>query len=209
MGRPNSSMQDVQSVRKFLRGTIFRSRRDMRNDRSRVAVGDYICETCFREGRHPQDYFVKTFKHCILDEIVTPQRSRELCKCSTVSRFDQNGSHVALYPIDPLAKHRKATQGYSKCRLSLLPQLVIEERYRALIESLESRKRTNNGPLKNLPQTQKAVNGPIFKLGAALDEALDADVALPLKRYANRFPFGNTHISLMVGPLIIENGAEQ
>ena len=40
------------------------------------------------------------------------------------------------------------------------------------------------------------------------DEA-DEDVPFFMRKFANRFPFGNVHMALRVGPLIIENGVEQ
>ena len=37
----------------------------------------------------------------------------------------------------------------------------------------------------------------------------DEDVPFFMSKFANRFPVGNVHMALRVGPLIIENGVEQ
>jgi hypothetical protein len=45
---------------------------------------------------------------------------------------------------------------------------------------------------------------------AALEEVeADKDVPFFLRKFANNYPFGNIHMALRVGPLVIENGVEQ
>jgi hypothetical protein len=87
-----------------------------------------------------------------------------------------------------------------------LPGLVAEAKHRELARSLESRKGKEKGPLRIVKHMRTLVNEPVYAPGAMLNEALDADVPTPLERYTTNFPFGNTHVAIMVGPLIIENG---
>ena len=199
----------------ILRGILFRC--DIKDCREEPPLKpqDYICEDCFHNERHNQKHLVKYYKHCILDDVITPQISQRLCRCSTVSRFDLDGGNAKLYPIDPLAKHRQAADGYSKCPLFLLPGLVVEQKYQGLETSMESRKGKGNGPIGGNPRERRerhanaVISGGMYALGAKLDDTLDTDIPLPLRGYASKFPFGNTHIALMVGPLIIENGLAQ
>lgn len=171
--------------------------------------GDVVCEDCFREERVPQDHLSKTYKHWVLDRAITPRISQELCKCSTVSRWDPDGGVSALYPVDPEAKHRQSTEGYSKCPLFLLPGLVAEAKCVDLKVPLESRKWKEKSGTQLFKQSDAHIREPVYAIGAGLDEVLDANVPLPLRGYMGKFPFGNTHISLMIGPLIIENGVTQ
>jgi hypothetical protein len=103
-------------------------------------------------------------------------------------------------------KHRQSANGYSKCRLFLLPGLVGEEKYRWLAESMESRRHKLKGPLKMMTRSYRPVHEPVYDLQGRLEEMVDSDLPWALRPVANKFPFGNTHVSLMVGPLIIENG---
>jgi hypothetical protein len=37
----------------------------------------------------------------------------------------------------------------------------------------------------------------------------DEDVPFFMRKFTNRYPFGNVHMALRIGPLIIENGVDQ
>lgn len=207
-GTPNFIPSRCAICQDILRGILFAcSRADCAEKKHPLHTDDRICETCFRSGKHPQEHLVKIYKHCILDESITPKISQDLCKCSTVPRTDPDGDYAALYPIDRDAKHRTNINRFVKCRLFLLPGLVANAKYQVLESSMESRKGKETrrlGDVRNMNNDK-----PLYGLDAALDEVLDADIALPFRRYANKFPFGNTHISIMIGPLIIENGVPQ
>jgi hypothetical protein len=45
--------------------------------------------------------------------------------------------------------------------------------------------------------------------GALYDEYEDENIPAHIRRYTDRYPFGNVHVSLMVGPLVVENGAQK
>lgn len=41
------------------------------------------------------------------------------------------------------------------------------------------------------------------------EAAVDKDIPLFFRRYTQKYPFGNVHVSLRIGPLLIENGVPQ
>jgi hypothetical protein len=44
----------------------------------------------------------------------------------------------------------------------------------------------------------------------AVEEAeADEDIPFFLKRYTEKYPFGNVHMALRIGPIVIENGVAQ
>lgn len=95
------------------------------------------------------------------------------------------------------------------CRLAQLHDVVTEAKCREVVAALENPRqlaKVTRDTLKDIERTQRTTNRPTRGLTASLEEALDDDVPLPLRGFTSRFPFGNTHISLMIGPLIIENG---
>ena len=44
---------------------------------------------------------------------------------------------------------------------------------------------------------------------ATIEPEADGDIPFFIRRYTNKYPFGNVHMALRVGPLLIENGVEQ
>jgi hypothetical protein len=43
----------------------------------------------------------------------------------------------------------------------------------------------------------------------AREAMADGDIPLFFRRYTEKYPFGNVHMALRVGPLVIENGVSQ
>ncbi|KIY00183.1 uncharacterized protein Z520_03868 [Fonsecaea multimorphosa CBS 102226] len=202
----------IPKCRNILRGVLFQCRRQDCLEIPRLNHDDYICEKCFRERKHPQDHLVKVYKHHILDGIILPHISRKLCRCSDVASFDTNGSYTALYPIDPNAKHRwDKAQKVPKCRLLQLPALVVDAKRQGLETPLENKKQLQHltqdalATIRTRSYPRKASR---HADGQRLEEQPDADIPFVSKTINSKFPFGNTHVALMIGPLIIENGVE-
>ena len=179
----------------------------------RLSRDDYICEKCFRQREYHRDHLVKVYKHHILDGIILPQISRKLCQCSDVASFDTNGSYTALYPVDPKAKHRwDKAQKVPKCRLLQLPALVVDAKRQGLETPLENNKQLQNltqDALATLRTKSYAKKASRRAAGQRLEEEPDTDIPFISKTINSKFPFGNTHVALMIGPLIIENGVDQ
>lgn len=172
---------------------------------------NYLCEGCFtRKGpeEHRKDLLVKEYKHCILDSIITTKKSAALCQCADVSKFDSFGSDADLYPIPKAAEHRLSTEPHhSKCRLCQLPNLVREMKASELRKPLEHRKRLakmTEGAAKRMRRIQ-ATNRH-FGPTRGLQQRFKEPVMSTMKRISPVYPFGNAHVALQIGPLIIENG---
>lgn len=197
---------------------------------------DVICEDCYRSPGflHPRDHLLLQYKHCILRDVITPETSRKICHCSTVSQRDANGAYVSLFPVDLRASHQAFEKsGFAQCGLLSLGRLVAEAKYEGLLGKLDrgmglnelKRQDEERDAKKNREEEQvqsannkknrKANPKAVVKVETALRESLETEalvrgegsgVPFPLRRAANRYPFGKVHMSLMFGPLKIENG---
>ncbi|KAI1122935.1 hypothetical protein F5Y10DRAFT_286645 [Nemania abortiva] len=221
------------SCSSIIRGSMYRTANINQEQDKGPAT---ICEDCYRDKFTETAKFVKVYKHCILREAINPQISRQICFCEEVPHRDDNGKPVALFPVNGDAKHLKATKpGLVECGLLKLPEIVAEAKYDGM-QTLTSKKKRkkNNGladekrefdegnasvePKKKQKQqqqrkivTQKSQHAPDrtaqtgTSVGLAEAEA-DEDVPFFLKRYTEKYPFGNVHMALRLGPLVLENG---
>ncbi|UNI15712.1 hypothetical protein JDV02_002218 [Purpureocillium takamizusanense] len=174
-----------------------------------------ICEDCywrFHHGRPSSSSYVKSYKHCVLLESVSPETSRSICLCRDVAHLDAGGKPVSLFPVGRTAQHVDvAGPGTPQCGLLKLGEAVASAKYRGL-EELAGQK-----GVKVLKEEEKQKRRS-YKTGidAARFEALlqegptdpgnDNDVSSFIRQFADPNPFGHVHMSLRVGPLVVENG---
>jgi hypothetical protein len=205
--------------------------------------GGTICEECYRESHYGQRGLIKAYKHCILEETITPSASRNICRCSTVPHFDSNGRSRTLFPIEEEDKHRNI-EGGMQCGLLKLGELVAEAKYDGIQTTIKKRirlsdeKRLREEQQKERKETEakvkakEAVRGgnrrrkmttvtrPSLhdaglkaatsgRTATAEEQEADEDIPFFLRKYTERYPFGNVHMALRVGPLVIENGVSQ
>lgn len=193
---------------------------------------DTICESCYRDHHYREGRFLKQYKHCVLDSI-TKEDSQRICRCSTVSHIDPNGRSRKLFPVNVLDAHRGSSkQEGIKCGLLNLGTQIAEAKYQGMLSKHEKRinladqKRINKKiiddarmarpPFRGLKTAhQTSLINPTERVAEGgdstvfeEDEAND-DVPFFLKKFTNKYPFGNVHMALRIGPLIIENGVEQ
>ena len=57
--------------------------------------------------------------------------------------------------------------------------------------------------MKRLPLQDMSNNA------AAMEALADEDIPLFFRQYTQQYPYGNVHMALPVGPLVIENGVAQ
>lgn len=208
-----------------IRGSMFQS--ILRNSKN------IICESCYRERHYGSNVYIKSYKHCILKDSIDLAASQRICRCSTVAHFDSDGCCRSLFPVDQEDSHRgKRSEGPLQCGLLNLNELVAERKYQGMLSvledhtSLQEKKRigeareeeeremkAQRGGLKTLKElshidssnrSAEAGNSTALEEGAAFE-----DVPFFLRNFTNRYPFGNVHMALRFGPLIIENGVEQ
>jgi hypothetical protein len=183
-----------------------------------------ICEDCYWEHYYGDDSYTKIYKHCVLQDI-TPEISRQLCSCKIVPHHDASGKPVALFPIDKEAKHLDVGgPGTVQCSLLKLGELASRAKYNGLLESVglneakipralarvaaaEATKATWNQKSFTEHQLEKAK----MAVGISPDEMpteaeTDPDIPPFLRAFARKNPFGDVHMALRIGPLVIENG---
>lgn len=176
----------------------------------------FICEDCFREkDRKCGPHLQKLYKHCILQDIVSPELSSKICRCAAVPRIDAEGKTRSLFPVDPSLRHSE------QCGLLSLRERVAEAKHRGTLAKLEKRedslanKRTmgEQKRAKNI-EKQKSKNDIdidylLNKRNELVDKMVDiADEDIPFlyRAHLDKYPFGNVHMALTIGPLVIENG---
>lgn len=202
----------------IIRGIMFQCVEQKCREFRKRELGDYICENCYYTSAHPRKHLTKKYKHSIIQETITPERSRKICRCSSVPRADKNGVPSTLFPVDPKALHRGSpNKGTIKCGLLTLNERIAEAKYESQMSLADKRReldeiRKEAAGEKESNRRNSNVDSPVQLIrdgGALYDEYHDEDIPLHIKRYTDRYPFGNVHVSLMVGPLIIENGAKK
>ncbi|KAI9158135.1 hypothetical protein HJFPF1_06125 [Paramyrothecium foliicola] len=211
--------------RKTIRSSLFRGIKD-------DAV--VICETCYREKHYGQTSFTKCHKTCCLPEAITPEISRKICHCTGVRRRDDNGKLRALWPVDPSAdggSHIWGGPGKVNCGLAQLTDMVAEAKYAATRmtaesdETLEDQQRKaaqEMGKIQDVEANKrKQQRDPHWRLdkiknnmptasefGSSQGSTINAPENIPsyLRGITDSYPYGNVHMALRIGPLVIENG---
>lgn len=197
---------------------------------------EVVCEDCYREKFLGSAEFLKTYKHCILRAAINPQASRQICYCEDVPHRDTDGKPLGLFPVDKDAGHLKATgPGLVECGLLKLPEIVAEAKYEGMQtltsknkstlkgladekreaaqrRAIESKKLKQQQQRKIVTQQSQNASNRTTETGTAVavtEAEADDDVPFFLKRYTENYPFGNVHMSLRLGPLVMENGVAQ
>lgn len=69
---------------------------------------------------------------------------------------------------------------------------------------IQFKKSNSSSPVNTKERTATIRTSTVFEEAAA-----DKDIPLFFRRYTEKYPFGNVHMSLRIGPLLIENGVAQ
>lgn len=198
-----------------------------------------ICEGCYRQHYHGNPQYEKAYKHCILYETITPPISREMCECGIISQVDENrvsrlfpvpkgqphidsdearckllelGHHVALAKyhglLNTVNPQHNPPKGCKKVASKLRSAFGISDRSRKdLIDQDNEAIATSES--KKLPLQNVLKDGFSGNNAAATEAAADEDIPLFFRQFTQQYPFGNVHMALRVGPLVIENGVAQ
>ncbi|GJN86591.1 hypothetical protein PLIIFM63780_010172 [Purpureocillium lilacinum] len=174
-----------------------------------------ICEDCywrFHHGRPSASSYVKAYKHCVLRESVSSETSRSICLCGDVDHLDTSGKPTSLYPVGRTAKHVDvAGTGTPQCGLLKLGEAVATAKYNGL-EEVAGQKGVRVLKVEEKQRRRSYKTG----IDAAKYEAMlrerptdpgdDDDVPIFTRQFADTNPFGHVHMSIRVGPLVVENG---
>lgn len=197
--------------RQVIRGSFFRC---IDENCVEEASRGYICQDCQHQGKHQHHKLQKKYKHCILKHSIGESISGQICKCGTVSRYDNEGKKRSLYPVRLTDRHRTTPKGTVQCGLLDLPNLVADAKFHDTVQrkdrrgSLEEENRKARIKAAQL-EAQKDKN---FRRHTTMEtiEEKDADEDIPffMRRITDRYPFGNVHMALRLGTIMIENGVQ-
>lgn len=102
-------------------------------------------------------------------------------------------------------KHTKLSE------LKRIGELKEEEKQREMEKAIRKAYRNGNG--RTVERQYSLVNSDTtvaeFGRSSALREDEDGDIPFFLRSITNKYSFGNVHMALRIGPLVIENGVEQ
>jgi uncharacterized membrane protein YgcG len=189
--------------------------------------GKHICQDCQQDGKHQEHHLEKQYKRCILADAMDSTASRRICKCRTVPRFDANGLEQSIFPAKSTDIHRSTTRGAVRCGILSLGPLVAETKHEAVLTTLDDRRTLDEQSRISERKAEKLEAERALKAGArhlpnsfssdrrrksrtvinVLDEKeASRDIPFYIRMFTDRYPFGNVHMSLQLGPLLIENG---
>ncbi|RAL11933.1 uncharacterized protein BO97DRAFT_478319 [Aspergillus homomorphus CBS 101889] len=219
----------------IIRGSMFT--KDVKLDPANQRT---VCEDCYRRSDFGREQYTKVYKHCILAETITPELSRNLCRCLHISRLDSKGLPRGFFPISKEDNHVSAPFT-KRCKILELNTRVALAKYDGLQSTVrdhmeEDKKPHGSGPKVNgrardgehkppkkvtLRKDPKAAQLPLrtdsgkrnslahdqdSNIASAKEARADDDIPLFFRQFAQQYPFGNVHMALRVGPLVIENG---
>jgi hypothetical protein len=119
---------------------------------------------------------------------------------------------------------------HTQCGLLSLDKLVAEAKYEGVYENTQTRKLTTLGDqkiskakkqhrqsmknnleeeLKRAMRSMKFAKGKAEEVGTVPAKNAEDDIPWFMRDYMNANPFGNVHMALRIGTLIIENGVKQ
>lgn len=214
--------QSCSECHSIIRGSVFKAVKD---------EPVIVCEGCYREKHYGETGFQKQYKTCCLAEVVTPELSRKICHCPSVRRRDNNGRLRPLWPFEQEGSgdmHLKGDSGKVKCGLHDLTDMVAEAKYGAT--RLKAEKDTTLRDVRRRGQREqdlrefrkgRSVDGKdrpgkianknsaaISEFGSSYGLTTESpqDIPVYLRSITDKYPYGNIHMALRIGPMIIENG---
>lgn len=178
------------------------------------AAKGYICQDCQHEGQHSNYRLAKLYKHCVLAESIDPTTSRQICQCGSIARIDVDGNPRSLFPVECSDKHRASTNGAVQCGLLTLGDLVAEAKYEAIQlkmneRSLDQERQQHEAKKREKEErVLKDKNYELISTETINEKEAEADIPFFIRSITDRYPFGNVHMALQMGPVLFENGVE-
>ncbi|KAF9894907.1 hypothetical protein FE257_004529 [Aspergillus nanangensis] len=190
-GVPTFTAQECTQCKNAIQGNMFTKEADT-----------IICEDCYWTHYYGDSYFKKQHKHSNLRKMMSSSTIHDLCHCPDVPRLDSQGHPRELLPIDPTDEH--ITTGTKKCMLTQLDEIFARAKHEELVSNSGGRVRSNEkGTILSRIRSHSgsSINA---RLGLKDDESIPSFFRqFPEKE---KYPLGNTHMALRLGPLVIENG---
>ena len=183
--------------------------------------------------------FTKIHKHYCLDAKINCEDSQKICLCPSVPRYDDSGlrSLFPIDEIQDKRFHlnTEGTPGKLRCGLYDLTDLVAEAKFASTrmntdkqttlrqiqrddaaeeaIRPIKPEKKARRTARPNKidessrvdPRTMTAEFGHTY---GVTDDSYES-IPFYLRPVADNYPYGNVHMALGIGPLVIENGVEK
>ncbi|KAF4982823.1 hypothetical protein FZEAL_1615 [Fusarium zealandicum] len=164
-----------------------------------------ICETCYREAHYGQAKFFK----------------------NSVRRRDNDGRLRSLWPVDPdldNGQHFKGGGGQAGCGLYCITDLFAEAKYATTRSKIDRHDTLLHLKKKNHPAVETTslvrlskrkpsrlqhlsqTSVPEFGYSYGCSTESPEDIPIYLRSITEKYPYGNVHMALRIGPIIIENG---
>ncbi|KAK4200874.1 hypothetical protein QBC40DRAFT_199379 [Triangularia verruculosa] len=199
-----------------IRGSIFRN----------IKTDQMVCEACYRKHFYGHSDMTKVYKQCCLRTLVSAKDSQEICNCIDVQRRDSDGQLRNLFPVDNdlsnPENHLNITGAHGKVRCGLyeLTDMTAEAKF-ASCRSKGTRVTLGKAKREHrydLPRRVNNISGEnpegkwkTTEFGASFGTTTKGteDVPFYLNDIVNDYPYGNVHMALRIGPLVIENGVSK
>ena len=195
-----------------IRGSFFEC---TENDCTEKEKYGSICQDCQHAGKHQHHNLKKHYKHCILTKSIDASTSRKICKCGTVPRHDADGKSRSLYPVQATDKHRSTPKGTVQCGLLDLKSLIAEAKFENVVlkvdkrSTLEEEQRLAREKARRHQSNKVDIQHRQQTATETVDEKeAGEDIPFFMRRITDRYPFGNVHMALRFGPIIVENGVQ-
>lgn len=197
-----------------IRSSLFRS---IKND-------GLLCEDCYRRHYFGHPDVTKVYKQCCLRKTVSLETSQEICSCMEVRRRDSKGQLRDLFPVndDPNStdKHLnpRGEPGKVRCGLFELTDMVAEAKHASILPSMGIHPTLEKARRAGGPVRVKNINGEVpegkktsteFGSSSGTTTKGAENVPFYLNDIVADYPYGNVHMALRVGPLVIENGVNK
>lgn len=165
-----------------------------------------VCEDCYRSTYYGNASFTKVYKHCVL-RTITPEMSGQICRCPGVAHLDRSGNPSALSSISG-GKREGHT---NECSLLELDNIVALAKYRGLVQSVVGTENPSKAASlsSKFAAMEERNRSREQEQRPAAEPTADTDIPLFFSKFTTKRPFGNVHMALRVGPLLIENGVAQ
>ncbi|KAF2137416.1 uncharacterized protein K452DRAFT_341203 [Aplosporella prunicola CBS 121167] len=195
-----------------------------------------VCEECYRSTHYGDKSYTKVFKHCILSHALSSDLSQRICDCPEVPRIDIGGHPRKLFPVGAREKHvnlgnRKCGllkvnarlahakfltlrgRNFNRTRTTRLktffdfrPHLKPRTKERDKDNKENGRREDGEADWEDILKEDVDLDSFSTAFGVTDMQQADKEIPFYLRKYAQRYPFGNVHMALRIGPLIVENG---
>lgn len=159
-----------------------------------------LCETCARMNVHERSHLRKCQKNCVVGNAVGPLQGRELCHCTS--------RRLRTDSLFPFTYVQRSLHGPECELLEVMPKHIRARKSDILGNNLRSSLVSSSAAFDERIEQRSprsTISGRSTRTKAFANQLLK-----PLIRpILDKIPFGNVHVGLMFGPIIIENGVPE